>query len=268
MEKALLDLRGSALAANDMELVKEVDAALGSSTLPASLIGEVAQRGHAALLTQLLKLSTTSAEPSRKIPYDALLTELQRCAHAAIVRGDGAAAAALLPDYDHGIAADGRHLQPEAAALPAYAALLASRRDATALRTLRVAGGADWARAKGDHVTLAYLLASPEQLGAAPPAAAAPAAVAPAAVAPAAAQEENAPENLVSHQQAEEQVKAAADAVKAAADEMKNSMLPSPAPGAAPAKTCTAIMDTASDEWCTTTCATSYCPPTACKCDE
>ena len=100
------------------------------------------------------------------------------------------------------------------------------------------------------------------------PAAAAPAAVAPAAVAPAAAQEENAPENLVSHQQAEEQVKAAADAVKAAADEMKNSMLPSPAPGAAPAKTCTAIIDTASDEWCTTTCATSYCPPTACKCDE
>jgi len=100
------------------------------------------------------------------------------------------------------------------------------------------------------------------------PAAAAPAAVAPAAVAPAAAQEEPAPENLVSHQQAEEQVKAAADAVKAAADEMKNSMLPSPAPGAAPAKTCTAIIDTASDEWCTTTCATSYCPPTACKCDE
>ena len=179
MEKALLDLRASAVAADDVQFVREVDAALGTSTLPASLIGLVAQRGHAALLTQLLQFSTTSAEPSRKIPYDALITELQRCAHAAIVRGDGAAAAALLPDYDHGIAADGRHLQPEAAALPAYAALLASRRDATALRTLRVVGGAAWARSKGDHVTLAYLLASPEQLGAAPPAAAAPAAVAP-----------------------------------------------------------------------------------------
>ena len=156
METALSDLRASALAAADgvdTELLREVDAALGSSTLPASLIGVVAQRGHAALLSQLLKLSTTAAEPSRKIPYDALLTELQRCAHAAIVRGDGAAAAALLPDYDHGIAADGRHLQPEAAALPAYAALLASRRDATALRTLRVVGGAVWARANGDHVT-------------------------------------------------------------------------------------------------------------------
>ena len=187
METALSDLRASALAAPggvDTELLREVDAALGTSdattgALPASLIGLVAQRGHAALLTQLLKLSTTSAEPSRKNSDSALLTELQRCAHAAIVRGDGAAAAALLPDYDHGIAADGRHLQPETAALPAYAALLASRRDATALRTLRVVGGADWARAKGDHVTLAYLLASPEQLGAAPPAAAAPAAVAP-----------------------------------------------------------------------------------------
>ena len=182
METALSDLRASALAAAggvDTELLREVDAALGSSTLPASLIGAVAQRGHSALLSQLLKLSTTSAEPSRKNSDSALLAELQRCAHAAIVRGDGAAAAALLPEYDHGIAADGRHLQPEAAALPAYAALLASRRDATALRTLRVAGGADWARAKGDHVTLAHLLASPEQLGAAPPAAAAPAAVAP-----------------------------------------------------------------------------------------
>ena len=188
METALSDLRASALAAPggvDTDLLREVDAALGTSTgalpstLPASLIGLVAQRGHAALLTQLLKLSTTSAEPSRKNSDSALLTELQRCAHAAIVRGDGAAAAALLPDYDHGIAADGRHLQPEAAALPAYAALLASRRDATALRTLRVVGGAAWARAKGDHVTLAHLLASPEQLGAAPPAAAAPAAVAP-----------------------------------------------------------------------------------------
>ena len=171
METALSDLRASALAAEDVELLKEVDVALGTSTLPASLIGAFAQRGHAALLTQLLQFSTTSAEPSRKNSVSALLTELQRCAHAAIVRGDGAAAAALLPDYDHGIAADGRHLQPEAAALPAYAALLASRRDATALRTLRIVGGADWARAKGDHVTLAHLLASPEQLSAAPPAA-------------------------------------------------------------------------------------------------
>jgi len=100
-----------------------------------------------------------------------------------------------------------------------------------------------------------------------PAAAVAPATAAPAAAAPAAAQEEPAG-NLVSHQQAEEQVKAAADAVKAAADEMKNSMLPSPAPGAAPAKKCTAVLETASDEWCMTTCATSYCPPTACKCDE
>ena len=132
METALSDLRASAMAAPggvDTELLHEVDAALGTSTgaLPASLIWRVAQRGHAALLTQLLKFSTTSAEPPRKNSDSALLAELQRCAHAAIVRGDGAAAAALLPDYDHGIAADGRHLQPEAAALPAYAALLASR---------------------------------------------------------------------------------------------------------------------------------------------
>merc|ERR1719272_1440258 len=99
------------------------------------------------------------------------------------------------------------------------------------------------------------------------PAAVAPVAVAPAAVAPAAAQEvPDVP--LMSHEEAEAQVKAAADAIKAAADEVKASMLPSPVPGAAPAKRCTAILETASDEWCETTCATSYCPPTACKCDE
>ena len=98
------------------------------------------------------------------------------------------------------------------------------------------------------------------------PAAVAPVAVAPVAVAPAAAV---APEgDLISHEEAEAQVKAAADAVKAAADEVKASMLPSPVPGAAAAKRCTAILETASDEWCETTCATSYCPPTACKCDE
>jgi len=99
------------------------------------------------------------------------------------------------------------------------------------------------------------------------PAAVAPAAVAPAAVAPAAAQE-GSDVPLMSHEEAEAQVKAAADAVKEAADEVKASMLPSPVPGAAPAKRCTAILETASDEWCMTTCATSYCPPTACKCDE
>ena len=81
METALSDLRASALAAPggvDTELLREVDAALGtstlgSSTLPASLIGLVAQRGHAALLTQLLQFSTTSAEPSRKNSDSALL---------------------------------------------------------------------------------------------------------------------------------------------------------------------------------------------------
>ena len=99
------------------------------------------------------------------------------------------------------------------------------------------------------------------------PAAVAPVAVAPAAVAPAAAQE-GSDVPLMSHEEAEAQVKAAADAIKAAADEVKASMLPSPVPGAAPAKRCTAILETASDEWCETTCATSYCPPTACKCDE
>ena len=64
METALSDLRASALAAPggvDTDLLREVDAALGTSTgalpstLPASLIGLVAQRGHAALLKQLLR---------------------------------------------------------------------------------------------------------------------------------------------------------------------------------------------------------------------
>ena len=85
------------------------------------------------------------------------------------------------------------------------------------------------------------------------------------AVAPAQAQPD-AP--LMSHEEAEAQVKAAADAVKAAADEVKASMMPGASPGAEPAKRCTAILETASDEWCAMTCATSYCPPTACKCDE
>merc|ERR1712192_22246 len=31
---------------------------------------------------------------------------------------------------------------------------------------------------------------------------------------------------------------------------------------------CKAVIATATDEWCTSTCATDYCPPTACKCDD
>ena len=68
METALSDLRASALAAPggvDTELLHEVDAALGTSTgaLPASLIGAVAQRGHAApLRAQKLRVVTRSSD--------------------------------------------------------------------------------------------------------------------------------------------------------------------------------------------------------------
>ena len=70
---------------------------------------------------------------------------------------------------------------------------------------------------------------------------------------------------LADHKQAEEAVKAAADAVKAAADLTKGA---GASPSPEPASKCKAILDTATDEWCATTCATSYCPPTACKCDD
>jgi hypothetical protein len=48
---------------------------------------------------------------------------------------------------------------------------------------------------------------------------------------------------------------------------------PSPAPAASPGASatpgkCTAIVATATNDWCTATCATSYCPPTSCKCDD
>ena len=70
--------------------------------------------------------------------------------------------------------------------------------------------------------------------------------------------------SLEDHKAAEDAVKAAADAVKAAADLTK----PGASPEASPAAEvkCKAILDTATDEWCATTCATSYCPPTACEC--
>ena len=72
-------------------------------------------------------------------------------------------------------------------------------------------------------------------------------------------------DELAEHKQAEEAVKAAADAVKAAADLTKGA---GASPSPEPASKCKAILDTATDEWCATTCATSYCPPTACKCDD
>ena len=72
-------------------------------------------------------------------------------------------------------------------------------------------------------------------------------------------------DELADHKQAEEAVKAAADAVKAAADLTKGA---GASPSPEPASKCKAILDTATDEWCATTCATSYCPPTACKCDD
>lgn len=72
-------------------------------------------------------------------------------------------------------------------------------------------------------------------------------------------------DELADHKKAEEAVKAAADAVKAAADLTKGA---GASPSPEPASKCKAILDTATDEWCTTTCATSYCPPTACKCDD
>ena len=82
----------------------------------------------------------------------------------------------------------------------------------------------------------------------------APVAVAPVAVSPA----------PVAQQQAQAAAPASEEDDKDEDD--KDEPAGSPEPPAS--KTCTAIIDTASDEWCTTTCATSYCPPTACKCDE
>jgi hypothetical protein len=76
--------------------------------------------------------------------------------------------------------------------------------------------------------------------------------------------EDAAAKALDSWKEAQAEVKAVGGLPQAAA-----SPSPDASPGASPAPgKCKAIVVTATDEWCTATCATSYCPPTACKCSK
>ena len=171
-------LLATAVEQGDVELASTLDPQYvpgGSApvvrvnTIPAALVGLVAQRGQSRLLSQVLSL----VDPTATQPFqfaapptapDKIEQALKVCVanrlKAFLLAGDGAAIAALMPDYDKALT-QGSLLSPSlGTAVPALVQFAVAHGAVGVLKELRENGAEAWARSKADLGTLAALTGS------------------------------------------------------------------------------------------------------------
>ncbi|KAL1503908.1 hypothetical protein AB1Y20_012369 [Prymnesium parvum] len=148
--------------------------------VPAELLGLAAQRGHTALVDQLVRLSescritptvfdhvstpepegTPASPPSDDVVEVATLTSIL-CSkfEEAVIVGDHEAVTAMLPDYDNAL--QNGHLCPSLeTGLPALIELATRRGDGDLLELLRRAGALQWAKDNRSQTALSHLIAN------------------------------------------------------------------------------------------------------------